>query len=699
MLKKLFLLCTLITSLVLRAQTPALEMLNAYGGSGDDIVRASALDGQGNIFAAGHYSDTVDFDQGPPMDVKMATPGIREIYLQKLDASGNHLWVKTFPALGNAFINLMHLGKDGSIYMAGRFEADSMDFNPDPLQTFYLKRGNYAKSLFIVKLSATGVFKWAIAQSCADVNYTGLVLDTSGNLYTTGEFGSPIDKNPHPVGTSIANPFGAGKYDFFIQKLDTSGNQSWFQVIGGVDDVKSRGIVVSPSQEPVIIGYFKGSVDFDPGWGSAIENPTRNEFKGFILRLNSSGNFISVKRTGGAGEVKYLDVTKDDSDHLHIVGTFLQVPDFDPGPGVVNVTTTNKGVFVQKISISGLHGWVHAFECNFSQTSDMFLYANIDSQGSDIIAAGFSGAVKLQPGNPNGKIISSTSGWQDLLLVKYDTAGALQWGQHLFATPPPGSTSRGILPYTVLTNSIGQFYVSGYYRGTAGFDPYSLAATRNSRGSNDCFILKFGTCAPQRDTTLFISSCKNYELTPGYFIYKDTTLVDTISLSTYCDSVVTTKIDVFNLPTSFSYINGTLSWDSVGTSSYYFNWINCDSGSYIQGAISPTYKPTVNGNYALWVSDGSCIDSSACFAVFDVGLAEFNPLEILTVYPNPVNEVLYISGSGDEVYDLTLSDISGRKVLETNKVSSLDVSHLPAGTYFLKIEQGQYSVVRKIIRE
>ncbi len=700
MLKKLLLLSILLSILALSAQPPTLEYLNAYGGSGIDAATSSALDDQGNLYVVGHYSDTVDFDQGPPMDVKMATPGFREIYLQKLDASGNHLWVKTFPAMGHSYINKMIRGNDGSIYLAGRFEADSMDFDPDPLQTFYLKRGNYAKSLFIVKLSATGMFKWAIAQSCADVNYTGLVLDTLGNLYTTGEFGSPIDKNPHPVSTSIANPFGAGKYDFFIQKLDTAGNQAWFQVIGGVDDVKSRGIVVSQSQDPVIIGYFKGSVDFDPGWGSVIENPTRNEFKGFILRLNSSGNFISVKRTGGAGTVRYLDVTMGDADNLHISGTFLQLPDFDPGPGVVNVTSTNLGVFIQKISLTGVVKYVNAFSCNpNSLHSEEFVNSTIDSEGHDIIAAGIVGGVNLEPGKPNGKTFPSASGWTGLIMAKYDSSGTLLWGHGLFATPFPGSYTRAVSPNEVISNDLGEIYIPGFFWGTVGFDPYSLAATRNSRGSNDCFILKFGTCAPQRDTTLLISSCKNYELTPGYFIYKDTTLVDTISLSTYCDSVVTTKIDVFNLPTSFSYINGTLSWDSVGTSSYYFNWINCDSGTYVQSAKSSIFKPIVNGNYALSVSNGPCTDTSACFTVNNVGLKELNPLEFLTVYPNPVNEVLNISCAEDEVYDVTLSDISGRKVLEAKKATSIDVSQLPAGTYFLRIEKGEYSVVRKVVRQ
>lgn len=699
MLNKLLLLLTLTSGSSLTAQIPTLDYLNAYGGSGFDAVTSNALDDQGNLYVAGHYQDTVDFDQGPPMDLKMATPGFREIYLQKLDASGNHLWIKTFPAMGHSYIYKMIRGSDGSIYMAGRFEADSMDFDPDPLKTFYLKRGNYAKSLFIVKLSPTGVFKWAIAQSCADVHYSGIVLDTLGNIYTTGEFGSPLDKNPHPTGTSIANPLGAGKYDFFVQKLDTAGNQVWFQVIGGVDDVKSRGIVVSQSQDPVIIGYFKGSVDFDPGFGTAIENPTRNEFKGFILRLNSSGNFISVKRTGGAGTARYLDITITEGDKLHLTGTFLQVPDFDPGPGVVNVTTTNQGLFIQKISLSGVVHYVNAFTCNPNNlNSEYFINSTIDSEGNDIIAAGIAGGLNLEPGKPNGKNFPSATGWTGLIIAKYDSLGALLWGHGIFATPFPGSLTRSVSPMDLLLNDLGEIFISGYYRGTVGFDPYSLAATRNSRGNNDSFILKFGTCAPQRDTTLFISSCKKYELTPGNYIYKDTTLIDTVSLSAYCDSVVITEIDIYKLA-NVNVGNGFLSWDSTGTAPFTFSWFNCDSNRIVSGERGSVFYPKQNGNYALIISDNFCTDTSACFTIQDVGLEELNPLHALSIYPNPADDVLHISGSEDEFYDLVLTDISGRKVLEHKEVASLDVRQLPAGTYFLRIGQGQSSIVKKFIKQ
>ncbi len=60
MLKKLLLLLTLCSGLILTAHPPTLEYLNAYGGSGIDAATSSALAGQGNLCVVGHYQDTVE---------------------------------------------------------------------------------------------------------------------------------------------------------------------------------------------------------------------------------------------------------------------------------------------------------------------------------------------------------------------------------------------------------------------------------------------------------------------------------------------------------------------------------------------------------------------------------------------------------------------------------------------------------------
>ncbi|MCB9328000.1 MAG: T9SS type A sorting domain-containing protein [Lewinellaceae bacterium] len=75
----------------------------------------------------------------------------------------------------------------------------------------------------------------------------------------------------------------------------------------------------------------------------------------------------------------------------------------------------------------------------------------------------------------------------------------------------------------------------------------------------------------------------------------------------------------------------------------------------------------------------------------------------ITIYPNPVDEVLnIISNSNQKLHNISLMSIDGRLVFSTNNIRmkkySMDVSHLSAGIYIIKIstDTGE-KTIRKII--
>jgi hypothetical protein len=85
-------------------------------------------------------------------------------------------------------------------------------------------------------------------------------------------------------------------------------------------------------------------------------------------------------------------------------------------------------------------------------------------------------------------------------------------------------------------------------------------------------------------------------------------------------------------------------------------------------------------------------DVTACA----LGMSDFQRNEI-SVYPNPVSDVLYFDEADSEIEKIIFYDISGRKVLEQNQVNAIDVSHLEKGTYILKIVVEQGIQTKKII--
>ena len=70
----------------------------------------------------------------------------------------------------------------------------------------------------------------------------------------------------------------------------------------------------------------------------------------------------------------------------------------------------------------------------------------------------------------------------------------------------------------------------------------------------------------------------------------------------------------------------------------------------------------------------------------------------LSIYPNPTKSVLFTEGSEDLI-SLELFSISGRPLMQVINTNQLDISSFPNGVYFLKVNDGTTSVIKKIIKQ
>ncbi len=99
----------------------------------------------------------------------------------------------------------------------------------------------------------------------SDYGYS-ITTDVGGNVYTIGHFIDIVDFDP---GTGTAHLTSSGSKDVFIQKLDGSGNFIWVKQMGGFSDDYGKSITTDAGGNIYTIGYFKSTVDFDPGTGIA----------------------------------------------------------------------------------------------------------------------------------------------------------------------------------------------------------------------------------------------------------------------------------------------------------------------------------------------------------------------------------------------------------------------------------------------
>ncbi len=99
-------------------------------------------------------------------------------------------------------------------------------------------------------------------------------------------------------------------------------------------------------------------------------------------------------------------------------------------------------------------------------------------------------------------------------------------------------------------------------------------------------------------------------------------------------------------------------------------------------------------NQSFWHKDPWAEYSEDC----SLGINE-NDLTKIILYPNPVNDVLYID-STFEIKAITVYDILGRVLLiQENNLNSIDVSNLMSNLLLVEVESDKGTVIKKITKE
>ncbi|MBK9673579.1 MAG: immunoglobulin domain-containing protein [Bacteroidetes bacterium] len=167
-----------------------------------------------------------------------------------------------------------------------------------------------------------------------------------------------------------------------------------------------------------------------------------------------------------------------------------------------------------------------------------------------------------------------------------------------------------------------------------------------------------------------------------------------------CDSTLTINLIVTNLIDSILQNGATLSSSISGAN---YQWVDCENGlAPIPGATNQSFNPTVNGFYALIISKGLCVDTSACFNVNSVGINILDFEEGISIFPSPVKNVLQISSSSMQLIEVNLYSSIGALLIEqkqTKKQVSIDLSSYANGIYFVEIKTDKGHIRKKVVKE
>ncbi|MEQ8908418.1 MAG: SBBP repeat-containing protein [Vicingaceae bacterium] len=321
------------------------QWAQSYGGGLPDLGYSIAVDASGNVYTTGYFQQTIDFDPGPSV-VNLTSVGNDDVFIQKLDASGNFVWAKSFGGGSDDQGFSISVDASGNVYTTGNFKS-TVDFDPGAGTANLTAVSN--ADVFVQKLDASGNYLWAksfTGNTATDVGRS-VTVDLSGNVYTTGNFWSTVDFDP---GLGTANLTSAGIQDVFVHKLDASGNFLWAKRLGGGARDEGYSIAVDTSGNVYTIGFVTGTIDLDPGPG--VTNPTGAGFEDiYILKLDAFGNYLWAERFGSGADDQGRSIKVDASGNIYAIGFFRGTVDFDPGAGTTNLTSVgNEDIFIQKLS-------------------------------------------------------------------------------------------------------------------------------------------------------------------------------------------------------------------------------------------------------------------------------------------------------------------------------------------------------------
>jgi len=449
------------------------------GGPKDDMGYSIITDTDGNIYTTGSFEETADFDPGNGI-FNLNSFGWSDIFISKLDSSGNFLWAKSIGSKkGNDRGCSIALDSKGNVYITGQF-GDTMDFDPGS-GTFYLP--GYSESLFILKLDSSGNFVWAKAVvSIGYMDVKSMVIDKKGNIYTTGSFSHTVDFDPGPGVYNLG--INTGYYYLYVLKLDSLGKFVWAKGMIGDTWTGGNSIAVDNTGNVFILGLLTGTADFDPGIGTY--NLTAIGLMDLVIvKLDSSGNLVWAESTGGTTWVSGSAIVIDSKGNFNITGYFYGTVDFDPGNGVCNlVAAGNNGsrdMFVLKLNIYGQFLWVKGIG------SDGYEYGTslvLDSFGNIYCTGNFQRKVDFDP-SAGVYNLTSTSNGMDVYILKLDPCG------NFISAGSMGSPSDD-WALSIALGATGNIYLSGWFSGTGDFDPGAGTFNLTSPGGyKDVFLVKF----------------------------------------------------------------------------------------------------------------------------------------------------------------------------------------------------------------
>lgn len=374
------------------------------GGLSTDRIFSIELDKNGNVYTAGYFNLTVDFDPGSgvaTLTAQLPSSGQSNLFFAKYSSNGNYLWANSLKSSSES----IDVTSDGTnLYITGNF-TDTVDFDPSNSTAELI--GNAALNIFFAKYDANGNYVYAkhVQHASAITSYgspgRGVKVDANGNLFLTGRFSSFNGTDFDPgTGTALLNNSGSSM-SVYLAKYNAAGDYVWAHKIDGDSDVNS--FTFDNNGNLLLAGiYHSATVDFD--FGAGVVNLPLYPHQTYFARYDTDGDYVDAKCFGGSAYDYVYGMEVNSSNELYCGGLFTSdSTDFDPSSGAAILNKTNStlasNAFIAKYSLSAISSTTEVYGDNVSlqifpnPSSGLFLIKTSTDQPFDFRVTDLTGNI------------------------------------------------------------------------------------------------------------------------------------------------------------------------------------------------------------------------------------------------------------------------------------------------------------------
>lgn len=448
-----------------------------------------------------------------------------------------------------------------------------------------------------------------------------------------------------------------GKKDFWIVKLNTTGNLVWETNLGGFQEDYASSILQTTNGDYIVAGS-SGSNDGDVGGNNG-------GLDYWVVKLDPNGNIIWENNFGGSNNdmANSIQITTD--------GGYIIAGQSHSNDGDVGGNNGGFDYWIVKLDANGILLWENNFGGSVNE------YPNDIQQTTD------GGFIVAGQTNSNNGDVGGQNGNGDFWIIKLDVSGNLEWETNL------GGVLHDV-PYSVLqTLDDGYIAVGGSWSNDGDVG--------GNNGFDDIWIVKLDTNgnliweSNLGGSDVDIAYSIQHTIDDGYIIAGESSSIDGDVGGNNNNSPGTPDYWVVKLD-----VNGNLVWENN------FGGTHEDKAFFIQ--------QTTNGGYIVagytYSNDGDVGENNGYKDYWivkldaDLSVGDYLIDHNISLYPNPTATTFTIANFSEEINKVEILDLQGRVILSTSEIhnNNVDVSKLQTAMYIVKIYASTNVFTQQIIK-